>query len=65
MQEIVEIRPWLTDFPVEVGGWWEVEIRSPSGKLWRRLKDTRECPDELSVYLTVTKELEERTHGRE
>lgn len=53
---------------IGVRGWtyhWQVMIRLPNGRRTYRLKIKEECPDELSAYMAVTRELEqeEQTNG--
>jgi hypothetical protein len=44
---------------------WQVECVRPNGWRFFRIKNRKDCPDELAAYTTVLKELEEeeRTNG--
>jgi hypothetical protein len=54
--EIEKINDWINH--------WEVVIRLHNGHRTYRLKSVEECPDELSAYMAVARELDkEQTNG--
>jgi hypothetical protein len=52
MSKIIEVREFGTAM-------WEVVIEWPNGQRFHRMRSKKDCPDELSAYVTTLKELGE------